>query len=104
MEIERLVDSIDVALREAAETKIDADRAERAMKRVFASVMISKHGAVELRKSLATIDGEYVRAEETYLDALYASEMSRVRADALRLKFEAWRTLESTRRAEMTLR
>lgn len=47
---------------------------------------------------------EYKAALEAAAFATGAAETAKVRYDALMAKFDMWRTMESTKRAEMTLR
>lgn len=94
----------ETALLEAAETKSVALRLEKLAKRFYAACYLSAGGTVEERKAKATTNPEFKKAEEEWLAAEHAANVAEAKAEAFRLRFESWRTLEATKRAEMNLR
>ena len=53
---------------------------------------------------LANADPRYLDAVEECEEATVQSEVLRAKAEAMRMQFEAWRTVEASTRAAMTLR
>ncbi len=74
------------------------------MKRMQREIFLSKTGSIEQRKAEAEASQPFIDAENKWLDAETAYNLARAHADAAELEFEAWRTKESTKRAEMNLR
>ena len=92
------------ALEEVAIAKNEALRQERLTERVKAECFIHAVGKnAEERKSSAITNERYQKQKETDTNAQSALNLAKARADGLYVKFEAWRTLESTKRAEMKL-
>lgn len=87
-----------------AEKDGEARLAERRRKRVFSEIVNQSDGSIAQREHAA-------RCHTHYRDIDMAAERLRTEAnvlkaelDAMQLAFEYWRTRESTKRAEMTLR
>ena len=85
----------------AAELKSEALRLEKMAKRIEAALIIDAKGSHALRKTIAKNSPEFQAVEDAWLKAKHDANAAGAEADALRLKMEAWRTIESTKRAEM---
>lgn len=93
------------ALVKAAQLKSDAERLDKLAKRVLAQLVIHADGKSHAeREARARIEPKYIAAEDAAIEAATAANIARAEADGLQVKFEAWRTEQSTRRAEMQLR
>lgn len=93
------------ALVHAARLKSEADKLEKLAKRVLAQIVIHAEGKSHAeREAHARIDPKYIAAEDAAITAATEANVARANADGMQIKFEAWRTEQSTRRAEMQLR
>lgn len=93
------------ALIRAANAKNEALAAERLKKRVYAQCFLQVEGknAAE-REAKSITHAEYQRFEEQWIEAETRANLAKAEAEALAVKFEAWRTDQATRRAEMQIR
>lgn len=93
------------ALLAAAEKKNAALTTERMSKRIFAECFIRADGKnIEERKAVAGMSEAYSNAEDRRIEAESAHNLAKAESDGLQIRFSEWQTMESTRRAEMTLR
>ena len=92
------------ALEDSARAESEAIRLEKLAKRVFSQLVINSEGSVNIREHLARAHLKYTEAEDAYITAQTAANLARAKSDGLRLRFEAWRTEESSERARMNLR
>lgn len=89
-----------------AKTKAEAYMLEKAVKGVYAEQYMRARGDKSQgdASQVAYTTNEYQEAVRAAADSIDRSEAAKVRYDALMAKFEMWRSVESTKRAEMTLR
>ena len=92
------------ALLDAAMKKSEALRLERMTKRIYSAIYLEATGTIDERKAKALVNEKYKEAEDEWLDAEREANIAQAKADACEVAFETWRTQESTKRAEMTLR
>lgn len=107
MNPEKLHSSFVCKGREKARTAAYFSTKDRYRKQVRASLMvkfIDSGNTVGKAEQLALQHEDYVAACEAAESAEEASGIAAVEYEAAKAWFEAWRTLESTKRAEMTLR
>lgn len=104
-------DQIAERLRLAGETWAkangEADRAEGMLKVVFSEIVNHYTGeGLPIGKSehLARTHDSYRQALSAAIKARTDANLARAKLDAGRAWFDAWRTLESTKRAEMGIR
>lgn len=105
--IDRAISDTEDLLIEAGRAKIVAESADMRRKRVRAALFI-KHKAtarsIAEAEALAECDPAYELACADWENAAYEAETLRARAEAKRMKFEAWRTSAANERAAMNLR
>ena len=92
---------------EKARTAAYASTTDRLRKQVRASCMVRHVNAgatLGKAESLALLDPDYIEACERAEEAEREAGIAAVAYEAARAWFEAWRTLESTKRAEMNIR
>ena len=92
---------------EAARTRAYASTTDRLRKQVRAKYVVEKINAgATLGKAehLAILEPEYIEACERAEQAEEAAGVAAVQYAAAQAYVEVWRSLESTRRAEMTLK
>lgn len=79
---------------------------DRVRKQVRAKLIVKFTANNTLGKSeqMALVDPEYIEACEAAEEAESIAGVAAVHYDAAKAWFEAWRTMESTKRAEMSLR
>ena len=94
----------ETALMEAAETKSEALRLERLAKRVFSACYLAEAGTIAEREHRARINPKFIAVEDEWLTAEQAANTAGAKAEAMKVKFDYWRTLEATERAKMQLR
>lgn len=91
----------------AGRAKIKAEAMDLRRKRVRAAMVI-KHKAnvksVAEAQELAECDPTYELACADWEEAAYEAETLKAQADAMRMRFDAWRTAAATERAAMNLR
>ena len=92
---------------EKARTQAYASTTDRLRKQTRARLMvgyINKGETVGKSEQMALCHDDYTQAAETAEKAEEAAGIAAVEYEAAKSWFEAWRTLESTKRAEMTMR
>jgi hypothetical protein len=104
---ERAMEALGERLTAAGDARGDAERLESKLKSLRA-VLFIKHKidkrSDKLAEALAMADPEYREAQAEWELANIRYRRLDAEADAARLRFEAWRTASSNRRAEMNLR
>jgi hypothetical protein len=105
--IERAMHSLGEALDGYAEARGDAERLEKRLKQRHA-ILFVKHrkeaGSAAMADMLALADPEYELALAEWEVANIKYRLADSEADKRKLAFEAWRTLNANKRAEMNLR
>lgn len=92
------------ALIETGKAKAAAFKAERLYKRKRATVYLHMQGTVAERDASSRKHEEVVAAEDRWIEAEMTHNIKRAESDGLQMRFEEWRTKQSTARAEMQLR
>ncbi|RDC59747.1 hypothetical protein HME9302_00942 [Alteripontixanthobacter maritimus] len=91
----------------AAQAKIRAESMDYRRKRVRATLFVkykADGNAAGASEQMAEADPVYELAVNDWEAAAMEAETYRARAEAKRMKFEAWRTERATERAQMNLR
>lgn len=92
---------------EAGQAKIKAEAMDFRRKRVRATLFVKYKGdgnPVGASEQMAEADPVYELACNDWEAAAMDAETLRAQAEAKRMKFEAWRTANATKRAQMNLR
>lgn len=104
---EMAMDALTTRLADAADARGIAEQLEARLKSKRA-VLFIKHKidkrSDKLAEALAMADPEYQEAQAEWELANIRYRRLDAEADAARLRFEAWRTASSNKRAEMSLR
>lgn len=104
---ERALHALGETLSEAAVARAEAENLEAALKQKRA-VLVIKHrkeaGSAALALEMALADPVYAEAMADWTKANLVYRRLDAEAEAARLRFEAWRTASSNKRAEMNLR
>lgn len=106
-QFEQSVHEMEELLVEAGRARGEAERLEERKKHIFAVMFIHYRDqdlAIGECEQRARASKEYREASEAWAMANYDYREKDQRADARKLKFEAWRTRQSTERAKMNLR
>lgn len=93
-----------LALVKAARLRGEALTAERLQKRVYSRCYLAAEGTVAMREHTARTQGQFIAAEDAWLEKQSAADLAEAEAEAMRARMEVWRTQESSRRAEMQMR
>lgn len=105
--LERALHSLGETLANAADAKAEAENLEAAMKQKKAVLFLKYKSGGEsaaTAEQMALADPVYAEALADWTKANLAYRRLDAEAEAARLRFEAWRTASSNRRAEMNLR
>jgi hypothetical protein len=106
-DIDRAVDEAERLFVEAGQAKVRAEGLDLRRKRTRA-VLFTKYKAdghaAGASEQMAEADPVYEIACTDWEAAAMEAETLRARAEAKRMKFEAWRTAKATERAQMNLR
>lgn len=103
----RAIDDAERLFVSAGQAKVKAQAMDLRRKRVRAALFVkykADGNPIGASEQMAEADPVYELACTDWENAAFDSETLQARAEAKRLSFEAWRTSESTRRAQMTLR
>jgi hypothetical protein len=93
------------ALVEAAKAKNDAFRLERKYKRTLkAHIIITDGKSFGERETKAAVDPAVQEAEKEWIAAQLMANTAQAEAEGLQVRFEEWRSLNATHRAEISLR
>jgi len=91
----------------AGQAKVKAESMDLRRKRVRATLFVkykSAGNAAGASEQMAEADPVYEAACVDWESAAYDSETLKAQAEAKRMKFESWRSMNATRRAQMNLR
>ncbi|HEX8418548.1 MAG TPA: hypothetical protein VF638_00890 [Sphingomonas sp.] len=106
-DIDRAIADAETLFVSAGQAKVKAEGMDLRRKRVRA-VLFVKHKAdghaIGASEQMAEADPVYELACADWETAAMEAETLRARAEAKRMSFEAWRTAQSTARAQMNLR
>ena len=93
------------ALLNAAEAKNDAATKRRKADRILDAVLLQQSGgSADERKAKARQDVRYIQADDAALEAEHRANIAKAQADGAEIRFEEWRSMNATQRAEMNLR
>ena len=105
--LERALHALSETLSQAAVARADADNSEAAMKQKKAVLFLKYKSGGEsaaTAEQMALADPVYAEAMTDWMKANLVYRRLDAAADSARMRFEAWRTASSNRRAEMSLR
>ena len=105
--IENAIDEAERLFIQAGQAKVRAEQLDYRRKSVRAAMFVKHKATVKSAAEaaeLAECDPVYELAKEDWFAAAMEAETLRARAEAKRLRFDAWRTAQSTLRAQMNLR
>lgn len=94
-------------LEHAAEMKAQAEASDERKKQILSAMVVHYRGegmGIGEAEHQARASKPYKDASEEWIAANFDHRKADAIADAARLKFEAWRTASSNKRAEMNLR
>jgi len=97
-------DRLAVALEEAAADRSKAEEAEAMLKLAFSQMVTVIGGAVAKAEHEARASKQYVELTEQACAARTKANLSAAKVKGMEYRLEAWRTAESTRRAEINLK
>lgn len=106
-DIDMALDSLETALADAADARATSEAADERRKQVKAALVVKyrRDGkGIGEAGEFAMADPVYVEAANAWEDANYAYRRTDAKAEAKKLRFEAWRTANATERAKMNLR
>lgn len=92
---------------EAGQAKVKAEAMDERRKRIRAALFVEYRGKGKgsaESEQFATADARYEAACNDRDLAAFDAEELRAKAEAKRMKFESWRTMNATKRAQMNLR
>lgn len=105
--IDRAIAEAEDLFVQAGQAKVNAESMDLRRKRVRASLVVkykADGNAAGMSEQMAEADPVYEMACIEWEGAALDAETLRARAEAKRLRFEAWRTNAATQRAQMNLR
>jgi len=97
-------DRLAVALEEAAADKSKADELDALLKVAFSEMVNSLDGSVAKAEHEARGSEQYRKMTEQACAARTKANLSAAKVKGMEYRLEAWRTAESSRRAEMGLK
>jgi hypothetical protein len=103
----QLYERLSIAGKEMARTRAYQTTSDRLRKQIKAKYVVEKINAgstLGKAESLALLEPDYIEACERAEQAEEAAGIAAVEYAAAQAWFDAWRTIESTKRAEMNLR
>ena len=106
-DIDRAIAEAEALFVGAGQAKVKAEGMDLRRKRVRAVLFVKYKGAgnaAGASEQLAEADPVYELACVDWETAALEAETLRARAEAKRMHFEAWRTVNATKRAQMNLR
>lgn len=101
---DKFTERLEVALEEAAADKSEADAIEERRKCAFSEMVNQFGGSVAKAEHEARGCTQYIKMTEQMITAKTRANMSAAKVKGMEARLEAWRTAESSRRAEMQLR
>ena len=102
--IDRAVARFEGLAKQWAELDGEARRLEKMEKVVFSEVVNQLEGSIALREHAARANPQYRDIMDRMIKARTAANIAKAEVDAAEMRFEAWRTAQATKRAEMSLR
>lgn len=105
--IDRAIEAAERLFVEAGQAKVRAEQLDYRRKSVRAAMFIKHKASVKSAAEateMAECDPVYELAKEDYFAASMQAVTLQAQAEAQRMRFEAWRTANATRRAQMNLR
>ncbi|WPZ05526.1 hypothetical protein [Pelagerythrobacter marinus] len=106
-DLERAIAEAEELFVAAGQAKVRAEREDYRRKRVRATLFVkykADGNAAGASEQMAEADPVYELAVNDWEAAAMEAETLRAQAEAKRMKFEAWRTANATKRAQMNLR
>lgn len=106
-DIEQSIEQAERLFVEAGRAKVKAEAMDLRRKRVRATLFVKYKSAgnpAGASEQMAEADPVYEIACTDWEAAAYDAETLRAQAEAKRMAFEAWRTANATKRAQMNLR
>jgi hypothetical protein len=93
------------AIEAAAKAKTEALRLRKLSERIFDRILLEQSGGtVDIRRAKVAVHPTYLSADDAALQAESEAVIAKARADGLAVRFEEWRSMNATSRAEMNLR
>jgi hypothetical protein len=105
--IENAIDEAERLFIQAGQAKVRAEQLDYRRKSVRAAMFVKHKATVKSAAEaaeLAECDPVYELAKEDWFAAAMEAETLKARAEGKRMRFESWRTKQSTLRAQMNLR
>jgi hypothetical protein len=105
--IEHAIEEAERLFIEAGQAKVRAEQLDYRRKSVRAAMFVKHKATVKSAAEaaeLAECDPVYELAKQDWFAAAMEAETLKARAEGKRLRFEAWRTANATKRAQMNLR
>jgi hypothetical protein len=105
--LDRSIDEAERLFVSAGQARVKAEAMDLRRKRVRATLFVKYKGdgnAAGASEQMAEADPVYELACADWESAALESETLRAQAEAKRMRFEAWRTVNATERAKMNLR
>lgn len=100
-----LPELIRLAGEEWARADGDARKKDALRKRIFSQLIIGADAkSVAMAENVARIDTRYEMAEADAINCETAANIAKAEYESLKLRFEQWRSLNATARAEMGMR
>jgi hypothetical protein len=100
-----LGEQLNDALLESAEARTEALRCRKRADRLLDVEFLRSEGKnADERRAKARTSDSYTRADLEAVEAECGAIKAKARADGIQILWESWRTEQSTRRAEMSLR
>lgn len=105
--IDHAIDDAERLFIEAGQAKVRAEQLDYRRKSVRAAMFVKHKASVKSAAEaaeLAECDPVYELAKQDWFAAAMEAETLKARAEGRRMRFEAWRTANATKRAQMNLR
>jgi hypothetical protein len=105
--LERSIHGLEEALEEAATARAKVEALDERRKQILAAMVVKHRGdgkGIGEAEHFARADETYKLAAAEWEVANYDYRRTDARAEGKRLRFDAWRTQQSTERAKMGLR
>ena len=106
-DLDRAIAEAEALFVQAGQAKVRAEEMDFRPKRVRATLFVkykADGNAAGASEQMAEADPVYELAVNDWAAAAMEAETLRAQAEAKRMKFEAWRTANATKRAQMNLR
>lgn len=106
-DLDRAIADTESLFVQAGQAKVKAEQMDYRRKRVRATLFVkykADGNAAGASAEMAEADPVYELAVNDWAAAAMEAETLKAQAEAKRMKFEAWRTANATRRAQMNLR